>query len=61
MNYYFCSSCRKDRKHNLFIDVTLQIGCVLQVLGSCKECNKGRWIEISEKRLKELEHERNKK
>lgn len=61
MSHYFCSSCRKDRKHKLFIDVTLQIGCVLQVLASCKECNKGRWIEISEERLKELEDERNKK
>lgn len=61
MNQYYCNSCRKDRRHNLFIDVTSQLGVVIQVLASCSECNKGRWIEISEKRLKELQDEYNKK
>lgn len=61
MNHYYCNSCRKDRRHNLFVDVTSQLGGVIQVLASCSECNKGRWVEVSEKRYSELKEEHEKK
>jgi len=57
MNEYYCVSCRKDRRHNIFADVTVLTGDVLQVLASCVTCNKGRWIEVTDEKFKELQEQ----
>lgn len=57
----YCQSCRKERRHNLFLDVTTNSQLYVQVLASCSECNKGRWVEISTEQYKKLKEEYDKK
>lgn len=49
-----CPSCRKDKKFKLFPEIANIFETFVQVLGSCTECFKGKWLEVSKEEFDKL-------
>ena len=59
---FFCTMCRRERELNLFFDVCQHNSTKVDVLASCKHCNKGTWVNMTfeeyEQEKKEVEDDR---